>query len=53
MEKEFLAAPRLDNLFSSYAALRGISNHAEDLEKSEFIDVVCLFDHEEIGSKSA
>lgn len=50
---EFLAAPRLDNLFSSYAALQAIINQAGDLSKTGYVDVVCLFDHEEIGSKSA
>lgn len=44
--KEFIASPRLDNLFSSWAAVETISvpNDSSD------INVAALYDHEEIGS---
>jgi len=53
VNEEFLAAPRLDNLFSSYAALRSLVDHSKNLDNDQFINLICLFDHEEIGSKSA
>lgn len=44
--KEFIASPRLDNLFSSYSALEAITIEND----SKHINVAALFDHEEIGS---
>jgi len=51
--EEFISSPRLDNLFSSYAALEAILSDEANQEKNSFINLVCLFDHEEIGSTSA
>lgn len=53
---EFVFSPRLDNLCSSYASIEGLLNSLEDpssLANDESIRMVCLFDHEEIGSSSA
>ncbi len=47
----FVSAPRLDNLCSSFAALRAllaVADHEPDL-----VPVVCLYDHEEVGSTSS
>ena len=56
LHDEFVSAPRLDNLASSYAALDAIIQHAkapaEQRDHAE-IDMIMLFDHEEIGSQSA
>lgn len=50
---EFVSAPRLDNLCSSFSALQAlISVQAAD-SPSRSVPVVCLYDHEEIGSTSA
>jgi len=49
---EFIASPRLDNLFSSYAALTAIIDPESHSQDSGFINMTCLFDHEEIGSNS-
>jgi len=46
--KEFVSAPRLDNLVSVYAAIQGIINN----KRNEGVNLVALFDHEEIGSRT-
>ncbi len=46
----FVSAPRLDNLCSSFAAVRALLSTAPD---TPAVPVVCLYDHEEIGSTSA
>lgn len=48
MEEEFLLSPRLDNLTSVQALLTGV---IEGKRKSG-INVIALFDHEEIGSRT-
>lgn len=48
MEEEFLLSPRLDNLTSVQALLTGL---IEGKRKSG-INVIALFDHEEIGSRT-
>mmetsp|Transcript_11206 Transcript_11206/g.9582 ORF Transcript_11206/g.9582 Transcript_11206/m.9582 type:complete len:91 (+) Transcript_11206:756-1028(+) len=53
VEDEFVNAPRLDNLFSSYAALKSLADHSTNLENDKFINLICLFDNEEVGSKTA
>jgi aspartyl aminopeptidase len=53
IHEEFVSSPRLDNLFSSHAALSAILSDEANQEKNSFINLVCLFDHEEIGSQSA
>lgn len=48
MNGEFLSAPRIDNLASVAALLEGIEVRGED----HVINMIALFDHEEIGSRS-
>jgi len=45
----FVSAPRLDNLCSSFAGLRGLLRLDDDTPSTP---VVCLYDHEEVGSTS-
>jgi aspartyl aminopeptidase len=56
IHEEFVSSPRLDNLASSIAALDAIIEHkkkpASKRNHAE-IDMIMLFDHEEIGSTSA
>jgi aspartyl aminopeptidase len=49
---EFISAPRLDNLASSHAALTALQLAAES-GAAPFTRVVVLYDHEEVGSRSA
>ncbi len=48
MKKEFISAPRIDNLSSVQGCLTGIITG----ERSHGIDVIACFDHEEVGSRS-
>lgn len=48
MEEEFLLSPRLDNLTSVQALLTGLIEG----KQSRGINVIALFDHEEIGSRT-
>ncbi|CAH6720293.1 aspartyl aminopeptidase 4 [[Candida] jaroonii] len=50
---EFIFSPRLDNLVTCYTATQGIVESLDNLEGARGINVVALFDHEEVGSKSA
>ncbi len=47
-EKELLVSPRLDDLQCAYGSLIGFL----ESEPKEFISVYCLFDNEEIGSRT-
>jgi aspartyl aminopeptidase len=49
---EFVSAPRLDNLASSHAALSALQRAGES-GTAPFSRVVVLYDHEEVGSRSA
>jgi aspartyl aminopeptidase len=49
LSQEFLHAARLDNLLMSYSGLAALM--AADLD-TPFLNVLCLFDHEEVGSMS-
>ncbi|MBW2290502.1 MAG: M18 family aminopeptidase [Deltaproteobacteria bacterium] len=49
---EFLCAPRLDNLASCHAAVTALLSAAAEPE-SAFTRVIALYDHEEVGSRSA
>ena len=48
-ESEFISAPRLDNQISCYALLQAI---CAGEHKTAGIDMIVLYDHEEIGSRS-
>lgn len=48
MNEDFVSAPRLDNLTSVFACVKGIENAAAN----NTINVIALFDNEEIGSRS-
>ena len=48
--KEWLASARIDNLISCYAAILALS--AVEKETLDTTPLVCLFDHEEVGSVS-
>ncbi|MBK8468667.1 MAG: M18 family aminopeptidase [Candidatus Phosphoribacter sp.] len=58
--RELIAAPRMDNLTSSYAALLALSHvtraaggpGAEATAAAAYRPMVVLFDHEEVGSRS-
>ena len=47
--EEMVCAPRLDNLCSSWCALEALRGHAVG---DGPVAIVCLFDHEEVGSSS-
>ena len=53
LNNDFIAASRTDNLFSAFFALKAILSNEAAGEDSAFINTICLFDHEEIGSLSA
>ena len=49
LDDEFLSAPRIDNLLSCFLAVEALAA----VSPGPRIPVVCLFDHEEVGSVSA
>lgn len=49
---EFIHAPRLDNQFGAFTSLSALINSLPSLKDDSNIRVVCLYDHEEIGSRS-
>lgn len=51
LHNEFISAPRIDNQMSSFLAFKAILDMDET--PSSWINLVCLFDHEECGSESA
>jgi aspartyl aminopeptidase len=52
-DRELLAAARLDNLGSCWAALEAITSSRSTTSSTAEVPVICLYDHEEIGSMSA
>lgn len=48
LNEEFISSPRIDNLSSVQAALSGIINATSN----KGINVIALFDHEEVGSRT-
>lgn len=48
MNQEFLSSPRLDNLTSVYAAVKGITSST----RKNGMNMIALFDNEEIGSRT-
>jgi len=54
MEDEFIASARIDNLLSSFCAVRAMAKLAEHgAAELHSVPVAVLYDHEEIGSESA
>ncbi|KAL3482461.1 peptidase M18 [Aspergillus californicus] len=54
--EEFIFSPRLDNLNSSYCATAGLIDSVAEqaaLDDEPTIRLIALFDHEEIGSRTA
>jgi aspartyl aminopeptidase len=49
--EEFLTSARLDNLISCFCACESLSQYAMKKNQKKGL-VVCLFDHEEVGSES-
>ncbi len=55
VDDELLVGPRLDNQFSCFTALRALAASdpsAPPIDADRPIAMVCLFDHEEVGSES-
>lgn len=53
LNDEFIFSPRLDNLTSCFTATTSlIENASQNLKDIEGIQVIALFDHEEVGSVS-
>ena len=52
-DRSMLAAPRIDNLLSCEAAVGALIDNSDSLGTGAGVPVVCLFDHEEVGSESA
>ncbi len=50
--EEFISAPRLDNLCSSHAAVTTLVEASSGADAGDSVPVICLFDHEEVGSGS-
>ncbi|MAJ59041.1 MAG: M18 family aminopeptidase [bacterium TMED88] len=51
-EQEFISAPRLDNLASAHAAVKAMES-ALAQGAADFTRVMVLYDHEEVGSRTA
>ncbi len=51
-ENEFISSPRLDNLTSCYACLHAVAASSEMAEGSNRLNVIALYDNEEIGSRT-
>ncbi|CAI8387819.1 MAG: putative M18 family aminopeptidase 2 [Acidimicrobiales bacterium AG-410-I20] len=51
INEEFISAPRIDNLFSCHAAVDSLISASNS--GSDFVQMVMLYDHEEIGSTSS
>lgn len=49
---EFVSAPRLDNLTSCYACLQAVTAAAKITGDSERLNLIALYDNEEIGSRT-
>lgn len=52
VDGELLSAPRLDNLLSCHAAVAALLAVLEAPGAGRAVPLICLFDHEEVGSQS-
>jgi aspartyl aminopeptidase len=53
-DRALLAAPRIDNLLSCHAAVAALLEHSASVTDADGpVPVICMFDHEEVGSESA
>ncbi|ODQ68344.1 hypothetical protein NADFUDRAFT_44938 [Nadsonia fulvescens var. elongata DSM 6958] len=52
LDAEFLICPRLDDKLCSYAGLFGLLESLKASENSSVLNIVALFDNEEIGSET-
>ena len=48
-----MSSGKIDNLYSTFSALKTITSADYSIKENKFIDLVFFFDHEEIGSESA
>lgn len=53
VDRSLLAAPRLDNQLSCHAATTALADLLGEHHADGPVPVICLFDHEEVGSESA
>ena len=53
LHREFISGPRLDNLGSSLLALDSLVDTSRTLSATQDVNMIMLFDHEEVGSTSA
>ncbi len=52
MNQDFISAPRLDNLTSCYACLTAITAASAMADISDRLNVIALYDNEEVGSRT-
>ncbi|EJU06187.1 aspartyl aminopeptidase [Dacryopinax primogenitus] len=52
LQNEFVFSPRLDNLMSTFCALEAICESVTLEKKTDNVNCIAMFDHEEIGSAS-
>lgn len=52
LDNELLSCPRLDNLTSCYSALSAIAASVSESSENNRLNMIALFDNEEIGSRS-
>ncbi|MGH3316093.1 MAG: M18 family aminopeptidase [Nocardioidaceae bacterium] len=51
-DRDLIAAPRLDNLATSYAGVRALLDAVDTAPARPWVPALALFDHEEVGSVS-
>ena len=52
LHKEFISSGRLDNMLSSLTATHALMEVADSVQEDASVNLIYLFDHEEIGSVS-
>jgi aspartyl aminopeptidase len=50
--EEFISAPRLDNQVHCFTSVEALVEHCKSLNTDPDVNVIALFDHEEVGSES-